>query len=133
NKLKKLGYDLKNDDLNWDRPMPQDALGLEKFTWPEYPMDVEQNKLLEKEWKDFKNECQQKINELQIKQAKLEAENITQSGLRTKMIIEASQKGEYVQLIPGYAAKAIKKLGPGVNDINGNMSFVFANELEQVS
>jgi hypothetical protein len=35
--------------------------------------------------------------------------------------------------MPGYAAKAIKKLGPGVNDINGNASFVFANELEPVT
>ena len=26
NKLKKLGHDLKSDDINWDRPMPQDAL-----------------------------------------------------------------------------------------------------------
>ena len=47
NKLKKLGYDLKSDDINWNRPMPQDALGLAKFTWPEYPLNVEQNKMLE--------------------------------------------------------------------------------------
>ena len=59
NKLKKLGYDLKSDDINWNRPMPQDALGLTKFTWPEYPLNVEQNKLLVKEWNDFKNECEQ--------------------------------------------------------------------------
>jgi len=133
NKLKKLGYDLKSDDINWDRPMPQDALGLGKFTWPEYPLDVEQNKLLKKEWEDFKNECQQKINELKIKQAKLEQEYLTQSALRTQLVLQAGQKGQYAQLMPGYAAKAIKKLGPGVNDINGNMSFVFANELGQVT
>jgi hypothetical protein len=35
--------------------------------------------------------------------------------------------------VPGYTAKAIQKLGPGVNDINGNMSFVFAKELEPVT
>jgi tetratricopeptide (TPR) repeat protein len=46
NKLKKLGYTLKPDDIDWDLPMPQDALGLGKFNWPEYPLDVEQNKLL---------------------------------------------------------------------------------------
>jgi len=133
NKLKKLGYDLKSDDINWDRPMPQDALGLGKFTWPEYPLDVEQNKLLEKEWKDFKNECQQKINELKIKQQSLEEAYIAANAYRTKQVISEAQKGHYVQLIPGYAAKAIKKLGPGVNDVNGNMSFVFANELEPVA
>ncbi|MHB1105679.1 MAG: tetratricopeptide repeat protein [Lutibacter sp.] len=132
NKLGKLGYDLKSDDLNWDRPMPQDALGLGKFSWPEYPLDVEQNKMLEKEWNDFKKECQQKINELKIKQERAEQEYLTQSGLRTQQILQAGQNGHYVQPMPGYAAKAIKKLGHGVNDDNGNVSFVFAKELEPV-
>lgn len=133
NKLKKLGYDLKSDDINWNRPMPQDALGLTKFTWPEYPLNVEQNKLLVKEWNDFKNECEQKINELKIKQQSLEKAWMAGNEYRTKLILSEGQKGHYVQLMPGYAAKAIKKLGPGVNDINGNMSFVFANALEPVS
>lgn len=133
NKLKKLGYDLKSDDLNWDRPMPQDALGLGKFTWPEYPLDVENNKLSEIEWKAFREECQQKINELKIKQQKAEQDYITQSQIRSSQVLQAGQKGQYVQLIPGYAPKAIKKLGPRVNDINGNQSFVFANALEPVT
>lgn len=133
NKLKKLGYELKSDDINWDRPMPQDALGLGKFTWPEYPLDVEQNKLLDLEWKAFKNECQQKINELKIKQQALEEKYETVSANRTKLILSEAQKGNYVQPIPGYAAKAIKKLGPGVNDVNGNMSFMFVNALEPVT
>lgn len=132
NKLKKLGYDIKANDINWDRPMPQDALGLGKFTWPEFPLDVEQNKPLEKEWEIFKNECQQKIAELKIKEQKIEAEYATISNQRMQRLLKAGQSGQYVQPIPGYAAKAIKKLGPGVNDVNGNMSFVFANELAQV-
>jgi hypothetical protein len=133
NKLKKLGYDLKSDDINWDRPMPQDALGLGKFSWPDHPLDVEQNKLLEKEWNAYKDECQQKINELKIKQESLEEEYLSANAYRTKLILSESQKGHYVQPMPGYAAKAIIKLGPGVNDVNGNMSFVFANALEPVS
>lgn len=133
NKLKKLGYNLKSEDINWDRPMPQDAMGLGKFKWPEYPLDVEQNKPSEKEWNDFINECQQKIDELKIKQEQAEQEYVKQAGLRTQHVLQASQNGQYAQLIPGYAAKAIKKLGPGVNDVNGNMSFVFANELEPVT
>ena len=133
NKLKKLGYDLKGEDINWDRPMPQDALGLGKFTWPDYPVNVEQNMASEKEWNDFKNQCQQKINELQIKQKKAEQEYVTRSNARTQQVLQAGQKGQYAQLMPGYAAKAIKKFGPGVNDVNGNQSFVFAKELEPVT
>ncbi len=133
NKLKKLGYGIKPADINWNRPMPQDALGLGKFTWPDYPLDVEQNKLLEKQWKDFKNECEQKIDELQAKREKLEEDNLAIADARTQQLFRASQTGQYASLLPGYAAKAIKKLGPGVSDVNGNMSFVFANELEPVT
>jgi hypothetical protein len=133
NKLKKLGYDLKSEDINWDRPMPRDAMGLDKFTWPEYPLAVEQNKVLEKEWKDFKNECQEKINGLVIKQKSLEQAWMVANEYRSKLILSEDQKGRFVQMMPGYAAKAIKKLGPGVNDVNGNMSFVFANAVEPVT
>ena len=69
---------------------------------------------------------------MKIKQQKAEQEYITQSGLRAEHVLQASQKGQYAQLMPGYAAKAIKKIGPGVNDANGNMSFVFAKELDPV-
>ncbi len=132
NKLKKLGYDLKSEDINWDRPMPQDPMGLEKFSWPAFPLTVDENKYWEKAWEDFRDECQQKIDELKIQQAKAEEDFEAISRLRTKEIIQASQSGQYVQAMPGYAAKAIKKLGPGVNDINGNMSFVFADNFEAV-
>jgi hypothetical protein len=132
NKLKELGYDVKSDDINWDPPMPQDALGLGKFTWPEYPLNVDENKLLESEWRKFKDDCQEKINELKIKQEKLEQEAMTISGLRQQQVIQASQNGQYAQLFPGYAAKAIKKLGPGVNDVNGNISFVFAQAVDPI-
>ncbi len=133
NKLKKLGYNLKSEDIDWNRPMPQDALGLGKFNWPEYPLDVEQNKLLEIAWKEFREDCQEKIEQLKIKQQQAEQDYLTQSELRRNQVIQAGQNRQYVQLIPGYAPKAIIKLGPAVNDVNGNMSFVFAQALEPVT
>ena len=132
NKLNKLGYDIKSDDLNWDRPMPQDALGLAKFTWPNYPLNVEENKLLEFKWRNFIDDCQGQIDGLKIKQERLEQEYETITGLRYQQVLQASKNGQYAQLIPGYAAKAIKKLGPGVNDINGNITFIFSNAVEPI-
>ena len=130
--LKKLGYELKDHDINWDPPLTRDPIGLEKFTWPEYPLDVEENKLAELEWKNFKEECQNEINELKIKQQHAEKEYERISSLRVQQLLAAGSAGQSVQPMPGYAAKAMKKLGPMVNDVNGNMSFVFANELEAV-
>jgi len=131
NKLNQLGYNLKSSDMNWNRPMPQDALGLSKFKWPEYPLDVEKNKLAELEWEHFKNNCAEKINSLKIKQGILEQEMIAADDKRLKLIFSA-QSGNFVQLIPGYAAKTIKKFGPGINDVNGNVSFVFMKAMDPV-
>lgn len=132
NKLKKLGYDLKSDDLDWDRPMPQDALGLAKFAWPAYPLEVEQCAKLELEWREFKDRCQDRIDELKIKLAKAEEIAVEANTKRTQKILTASQKGQYVQVMPGYALKAFIKLKPLVDDVDGNRSFVFARELEPV-
>jgi tetratricopeptide (TPR) repeat protein len=131
-KLKKLGHELKSEDLTWDRPMPQDPMGLGHFNWPEYPMEAERSKPLEKLWMDFKNDCQQKINSLQIKQASLEKASMEASTKRMADILQASQKGEFIQPVPGFAPKAMKKLAYLVDGVNGNMSFVFEKEMQQV-
>lgn len=132
NRLKKLGYDLKSDDLNWNRPMPQDALGLSKFTWPEFPMTVDQNKYLETAWHDFKALCQQQIEELLIKQEKLEEAMIAAQEARTQQALHAMQNGRGFNILPGYAPKAIKKLHYLVDEIYGENNFVFSRALEPV-
>ena len=134
-KLKKLGYNLEADDLNWLPPKASDQLGLGKFKWPAFPLDVEENKLSELEWKTFKAECEAQLNKLKSMQAQAEKDYERISGLRMQAFLKASQSntGKIPQMMPGYAAKAIKKLGPGVNDVNGNMSFVFAQALEPVA
>jgi len=131
-KLKKLGYKLKAEDIDWHEPMPQDALGLAKFTWPEYPMKAEENAQLEKEWNVFKAQCQAQIDQLKAKQKRLEKEYIDQSALRNQQLFQAGQKGLYAQPMPAFTAKAMIKLGSTVSDVLGNTSFVFANEFNKV-
>ena len=60
-KLEKLGYKLKSDDINWDPPLPHDELGLAKFKWPAYPQNVYESKLLELAWEEFRGKCNSKI------------------------------------------------------------------------
>lgn len=131
-KLKKLGYKLRPEDVNWHEAMPQDALGLAKFTWPEYPMKAEENAQLEKEWNDFKALCQAQIDQLKAKQERLEKEYINLSALRNQQIMQASQQGLYAQPMPVFTAKAMIKLGPSVSDVLGNSTFIFANEFNKV-
>jgi len=132
NKLEKLGYKLKSDDLDWNPPMPKDELGLAKFKWPAYPKNVEESKLLEPAWDKFKEECNNKINELQSQQAILEKQMIDQQQIRAAQLLQTSQTGFQAKPFPEMADKAIVKLGPTVKGIEAVNNYVFANEFQPV-
>jgi len=134
NKLKKLGYKLKPADIDWDKPMPRDAMGLTKFTWPEYPPDVEKSKRLEKAWTVYKEDCKNEIAKLEIKRKRLEKEVEIENNKRIKEVIQASQQqGKMVSLVPESAPKAIIKLRPLVEGDEGNTSFVFENDMQKMA
>jgi Tfp pilus assembly protein PilF len=132
NKLKKLGYILKPEDLDWNRPMPQDPTGLAKFSWPEYPLSVNETKDLKIIWGQFTQLCNEQLAQLSDKQKK--AEEAWKAGYeyRMKAVMNGATKGKYVQLIPGYAAKAIKKLGYTVEGYEAHTGFVFSDIMEKV-
>ncbi len=132
NKLKKLGYKLKPADIDWDKPMPRDAMGLTKFTWPEYPSDVEKSKPLEKAWTVYKEDCNNEIAKLEIKRKRLEKEVEIENNKRMKDVIQASQQGKYVSPVPESTPKAIIKLRPMVEGDEGNTSFVFENDMQKM-
>jgi tetratricopeptide (TPR) repeat protein len=123
NRLRSLGYKLKNDDLNWDHPMPQDPMGLEKFKWPDYPQDVNFSPVLEKEWATFKARCSQELLKLTAKQRKLEQDLPRQVLERTKLIMQASQAGKRTEAVPAYAGKAAIKLNYLIDDKDGGAAF----------
>jgi tetratricopeptide (TPR) repeat protein len=132
NKLKKLGYKLTSDDRAWDKPMPADALGLTKFKWPAYPKNVNESKALEEKWKLFKEECQNKINELNTVRVKLEQQMIAQQQLRTTKLLQAAQTGTVATLLPELAPKAIIKLASTVKGFEAVNNYVYAEALQPV-
>lgn len=109
-RLEKLGHKLKSADLSWDRPMPKDALGLEKFNWPDYPMNVEQSGVLEKQWNAFIESCEKEIDGLEVQQASLEKIMNEASQQRTQELLHAGMKGSMVDPFPRFAHKAFVKL-----------------------
>ena len=132
NRLKKLGYKLQAKDIAWEKPMPQDPLGLEKFKWPEYPISVEQSEILEVEWDAFKKTCEDEINELEVRQKILEKEVEQTNNVRTKQILQAGQKGIMVDPVPRLAYKAMAKLNYLVDDRDGQISFSFQKKTQAV-
>ncbi len=131
-KLEKLGYKLKQEDLDWDRPMPQDPSGLAKFSWPQYPLTVDYTKELKVAWGQFTQLCGQQLADLNAKRQELEKAWIAGNEARMKTVMSASGTGQYAQLIPGYAPKAIKKLGYTVEGDEANSSFVFATKMGEI-
>ena len=125
NRANKMGYELKSEDVHWNRRMPQDPLGLEKFKWPEYPMNVKQSEILEVEWDAFKKKCQEEINVLKAQEEILTKEVEEANGARTKQLMLASQKGKMFDPMPNGAYRAIAKLKYLVDDKDGHLSFSF--------
>lgn len=133
NRLRKLGYKLKSDDLNWDHPMPQDPLGLEKFNWPAYPEDVNQSSVLEKEWRAFKDKCEEEMEALRSEQKRLEETLATVSQERIREVARAGQKGERADLIPPLAPKAMVKLKYLIDGKDGHLAVTYQKKGEALA
>jgi hypothetical protein len=133
NRLNKLGYKLKNDDLNWDFPMPQDPLGLEKFKWPDYPKNVAESEVLENEWAAFKAACKNKLDELKLKEKKAEAVLIAFNEQLTKQLIQAGNKGIMINPLPSFAPKAIVKLKYLVQGKDGSLEHNYKTKGEALA
>ncbi len=132
NRLSKLGYDLKSDDVQWDKPMPQDPLGLEKFRWPAFPMSVETSKGLENEWDAFRESCAEELEKLQSQEAELIEVANSVSDMRNKQLLGAGSKGQAASLFPPLAYKAFVKLKYLVDDKDGHIAFSSAKKTEAI-
>jgi hypothetical protein len=122
-RLYKLGYDLDSKDIYWDKPLPQDPLGLEKFNWPAFPKSVSSSIQLEKQWEAFSDACAKEDDLLESQQAKLEDAWATISEARQQQLIKASRTGQGGSLFPPLAYKAFKKLKYLVDDNDGQLIF----------
>lgn len=131
-KLEKLGYKLKSEDINWEPPLPHDDLGLAKFKWPSYPKNIVDSELLKSEWEKFKSECDAKISELESQQAILEKQMELEQQKRVTDILQADQTGSPASLYPELTAKALIKLGPSVKGIDAVNNYVFADRFQLV-
>ena len=131
-RLNKLGYMLTSENVSWDRPMPQDPLGLEKFKWPAYPMNVAESEILEAEWDAFKEKCREEIDGLKTQEESLQRSAEESNSERTKNLMQAGQKGSIVSPIPLLAYKAMAKLNNLIDDKDGHMSFSYQKKTQSV-
>jgi hypothetical protein len=123
NRLYKLGYDLDRKDIDWNKPMPQDPLGLEKFHWPAFPKSVSSSIQLKEEWEAFSEAIAKEDDLLESQQEKLEDASATISEARQQQLIKASRTGKGGSIFPPLAYKAFKKLKYLVDDNDGQLIF----------
>lgn len=133
NRINKLKYKLESADIKWNFRMPKDALGLEKFKWPEYPKNVVESEVLEKEWDAFRASCNNEIATLKNKEKRLEKEAVEFHQQHTKKLMSAARQGIIVNPVPHLAPKAIIKLKYLVDDKDGHLSFNFQKKAEAVA
>ena len=117
-KLNDLGYELKPDDIFFNPPRKKDELGLSKFKWPSFPKNVEESRIMQVEWEQFRKECNRIASELSEEGVVLGA--AFQKGFqeRLKQDANAPKTGArtsavFVNLSP----KAEKKLRPRIDEL----------------
>jgi tetratricopeptide (TPR) repeat protein len=132
NRLKSLGYKLKSDDINWDQPIPQDPMGLEKFKWPDYPEDVNNSPVQKNAWATFKEDCSRQLQELTAKQKKLEQDMPNQLMARTQALMQATSNSQAQKAMPG-SPKAALKLDYLISDKDGGAAFQMQRAQERLA
>ncbi|HSC54407.1 MAG TPA: hypothetical protein VLC98_12325 [Phnomibacter sp.] len=126
-RMKKLGHQPSGKDFDFPFPMPQDPLGLEKFNWPTYPMDVYSCITAKEEWETFKNLCQREIDRLQPQYDRVQQQALEEESKRMLNANKGMQSGRADQvfnsLVPPFALQASRKLEYYVNDKDGSMAY----------
>ena len=109
--LKKLNYELKSNDIVWNRPLKNDALGLSVFVWPGFPTTAVSSEELEPAWNTFRKECQALYDDLESRYsaAEVAAAEAMQRNLMAMMKTQQSG-GVANSIVPPMAAKAAIKL-----------------------
>jgi tetratricopeptide (TPR) repeat protein len=132
-RLRKLGKKLSGKDVDFPFPMPQDPLGLERFSWPNYPINVLASDTLEKAWSLFKKNCDDAIAALNIQAAQLENAVVEAIQKRAAAIMRASTSGQAFNPMPRYAQVAMLKLNYLAEDKDGGAEHRLVKSYEEVA
>ncbi|MDH7460483.1 hypothetical protein QEG73_04315 [Chitinophagaceae bacterium 26-R-25] len=122
-KLQELRKKQAGQDIDFPFPMPQDPLGLEKFNWPNYQMNVAEYQLREKEWDEFRDKCSAEINDLNGRAAQLEKIAADANQKRTDALFAAQRQGKMFNPFPWYAVAAFRKLQYLVEDKDNGLLY----------
>lgn len=112
-----------HNDIDWPFSMPQDPLGLHRFTWPAYPLDVQFSIKLKDEWDSFRKKCSNEVAVLSAKRDKLQQQAEAENEARVKRILAAGPNVDINDLMPPYTPMAVLKLGYLVIDKDGSIAF----------
>lgn len=105
-KLDRLGYKLKPDDVVWDVKKKDDGLGMGRFTAPPRPKNVQESALLEPEWDEFVKTIDAETSKL--KQAAFAQKPVVEKEMTDlqKAMIQNAQNGRRVHAIGMLSNKA---------------------------
>jgi tetratricopeptide (TPR) repeat protein len=116
--LNDLDYQLKTEDIFWNRRNITEQLGLSKFSWPGIPKSVEESELSEQTWNIFRADWDTKMATLKTQNEKLQA--AYQLAFQQRMKHDMSSANKMVNhsaMMEGLVPKAIIKLRPYVDQL----------------
>jgi Tfp pilus assembly protein PilF len=110
-KLERLGYKLKPDDIAWGVKKKDDGLGMGRFSAPPRPKNVQESALLEPEWEEFTKTIDGETTKL--KQAAFAQKPAVEKEMKDlqKAMIQNAQGGRRVHAVGMLSNKARIKWG----------------------
>ena len=110
-KLDRLGYKLKSDDIAWDVKKKDDGLGMGRFSALPRPKNVQESAQLEPEWEEFIKTIDAETSKL--KQAAFAQKPVVEKEMKDlqKAMIQSAQSGKRVRPIGMLSNKARIKWG----------------------
>ncbi|MCX6219984.1 MAG: tetratricopeptide repeat protein [Bacteroidia bacterium] len=132
-KLSQLGYEFDEKDIKLPFKPKPDPLGLEKFITPGIPKTVEESAVFEKEWRQFKDACELKINQLNALHAQAEVRANEATKKRQEKFMNANKTGEKVQFAPVFAHLATLKFHAISTDADGTYTRKIRNLVQQLT
>lgn len=120
-RLRRLGYPV--EDVSWPFHIPQDPLGFNQFSWPEFPLDVEAADTLRSAWEDFRKKLEGIQASLTQINERLETEALKESVESIKAQQAALKSGQFLHTTGPLSLRAARKLGYLLEDKDGGLSY----------
>lgn len=109
--IEELGGKVSPNNVRFPGGFADDPMGMSRFDWPKYPMDLDESRELKPQWALFRSQIREEMDVLSARMQKAEQEYTEALEKQTQEMLHPKTNLRLPENILFYAAKAQAKLG----------------------